>query len=104
MKTIFSVMLMAGLVFAQEKKVAAGGEAETLKQVERDWTDAQKNRDEAKLQSILGDDWIGVGYDGNKTNKQDFIKGVMSGTSKLESFTFAAMEVKILGNVAVVQG
>ena len=98
MKTILGVLLIAGMSFAQSK------DADVLKQLERDWTDAQKTRNVEKLGQIIADDWIGVGYDGNKTNKQDFIQGVKSGASKLESFTFADMDVKILGNVAVVQG
>jgi ketosteroid isomerase-like protein len=101
MKMIFSVFVAAALCFGQTKKPS---ESEALKQIERDWTDAQKNRDADKLNQIIADDWIGVGYDGNKTNKQDFINDVKSGASKLESFTFADMDVKILGNIAIVQG
>jgi len=98
MKTLFGIALAAGFCFAQTRDV------DTLKQMERDWTDAQKSRNVEKLGQIIADDWIGVGYDGNKTNKQDFINGVKSGASKLESFTFADMDVKVIGNVAIVQG
>ncbi len=104
MKKILGVVLAAGLCFGQAKKPAASEEVAALKQLEHDWTDAQKNRDVEKLNLIIADDWIGVGEDGNKTNKQDFIKEVKSSKSKLESFEFGDIDVKLLGNVAVVQG
>ena len=107
MRTILGVILAVSIapLYGQSKKSSAGSpEIEAVKQVERDWTDAQKTKDTEKLNQIIGDDWIGLGYDGNRSNKQDFIDGVRSGTSKLEAFTFADMDVKIVGNVAIVQG
>ena len=108
MKKILGWVLAAGVciapAFGQAKKPAVGGDADAIKKIEHEWTDAQKTRDAAKLAEIIADDWIGLGYDGNRSNKQDFIEGVKSGASKLESFTFGDMDVKIVGNVAIVQG
>jgi len=100
MKTLVSVLLAAGVGFAAD----SASDVDTLKKLEHEWTDAQKARDVAKLSSIMADDWIGLGFDGNRTNKQDFLAAVKAGSTKLESFTFGDMDVKFLGNVAVVQG
>ena len=88
----------------QSKKPSSSSEVDAVKQVERHWTDAQKTKNIEKLKEIIGDDWIGLGYDGNRSSKQDFIDNIKSGGSKLESFTFTEMDVKIVGNVAIVQG
>jgi ketosteroid isomerase-like protein len=101
-------VVCAGLVFAQDKmapaKPKAPSTADAIKQLEHDWTDAAKAADADKLGQILADDWIGLGPDGKTTNKKDFIGGYTSGKSKMESFDFGPMNVKVMGNVAVVQG
>jgi ketosteroid isomerase-like protein len=95
---------MAGVSSFGADTKKAPSDVEALKQLERDWTDAQKTKDIDKLNLIIAEDWMGLGYDGNKSNRADFIASVKSGASKIESFTFADMEVKIIGNVGIVQG
>lgn len=93
-----------GLIYGQEKKASSSNTAETVKQLERDWSDAMKTGDAEKLNQILADDWVGLEYDGSKETKQSYMSGVKSGSLKLQSFEFGPMEVKVVGNVAVVQG
>jgi len=78
--------------------------AETLKQLERDWAVAIKAGDGEKVGRILGDDWVEVSNDGRKLTKEHLIAGVKSGRVKVESIDFGPMDVKVLGDVAVVQG
>jgi ketosteroid isomerase-like protein len=78
--------------------------AETLKQIERDWADAEEARDSAKLGQIVADDWTGVNNDGRKLTKEQFIERIKSGKAKTGAVEFGPMEVKLLGDVAVVQG
>jgi ketosteroid isomerase-like protein len=78
--------------------------AEAVKQLEHDWADAEKAGDVDKLNQILGNDWMGISYDGKKETKQSFLANVKSGADKIESFEFGPMDVKVLGGVAVVQG
>jgi ketosteroid isomerase-like protein len=105
---IFGVFLLVGAsfgpVYGQTTKPAASGTAEAVKQLERDWTEAQKARDIDKLSQILADDWSGLTFDGAKSTKKEFLNDVKSGASKLESFEFGPMDVKVIGTVAVVQG
>jgi uncharacterized protein (TIGR02246 family) len=94
------------MTFAQAQAPAAKGPstAETIKQLEHDWTDAMKAGDADKLGQILADDWVAIGYDGKKTTKQGALADLKSGKEKVESVEFGPMDVKVLGNVAVVQG
>jgi ketosteroid isomerase-like protein len=100
------VAAFAGMAFAQKKEPAAKGPsvAATIKQLEHDWVDAAKAADADKLNQILADDWTGIFYDGTEATKKEYIESYKSGKSKLESFEFGPMDVKVLGNVAVVQG
>jgi uncharacterized protein (TIGR02246 family) len=93
----------AGVSVAHAQAPAKGA-AEAVKQVEHDWVEAAKAGDADKLGQILADDWTGIGFDGKKATKQSMLSDVKSGAQKLESFEFGPMDVKVLGNVAVVQG
>jgi hypothetical protein len=83
---------------------AAAGTAETLKQLERDWAVAVEAGDGEKVGRILGDDWIEVSSDGRKLTKEQHIASVKSGRVKVESIEFGPLDVKVLGDAAVVQG
>ena len=105
---IFGVFLLVsasfGPVYAQTTKPAASATAEAIKQLEHDWTEAMKAHDIDKLSQIIADDWSGLGFDGAKSTKKQFLDDVKSGASKIESFEFGPMDVKVIGTVAVVQG
>ena len=103
---VFLVSACVALALAQTQTPAVKGPsaAESVKQLEHDWVDAAIAGDADKVSQILAEDWIGVGYDGNKENKQSHLADMKSGKTKLESFEFGSMDVKVLGNVAVVQG
>jgi uncharacterized protein (TIGR02246 family) len=103
---ILLVLACVGLAIAQAPTPQAKGPsaAESIKQLEHDWADAAKVGDADKVSQLLADDWIGVGYDGIKETKQSHLADMKTGKFKLESFEFGPMDVKVLGNVAVVQG
>jgi len=103
---VLCAFVLVGLIFAHPRKVSSAGPsvADTLNQLERDWADATKAADTDKLSQIVADDWRGVGYAGKVSSKESFLSYVQSGKSRLESFEFGPMDVKVLGNIAVVQG
>ncbi len=108
-KLVWTVLLVSacvGLAFAQTQTPPAKGPsvAEAVKQLEHDWVDAAKAGNMDKLGQIIADDWTGIGYDGSKETKQSYLADWKSGKSKLESFEFGPMDVKVVGSVAVVQG
>ncbi len=100
------VCACVGLVFAQTQTQPAKGPSvsQAIKQLEHDWVDAAKAGETDKLGQILADDWTGIGYDGKKQTKQSLLADIKSGASKLASFEFGPMDVKVMGSVAVVQG
>jgi len=108
-KLVAAVLLVSacvGLPFAQAQTPPAKGPsvAQAVKQLEHDWVDAAKAGDTDKLGQVLADDWTGLGADGSKQTKDSYLADYKSGKSKLESFEFGPMDVKVLGSVAVVQG
>jgi len=100
----FLVLAGVAVTLAQAPAAKAPSASQAVKQLERDWEEALKANDTDKLGEILADDWVTLGYDGKRTTKQEELADVKSGKSKLESYEIGPMEVKVLGNVAVVQG
>ncbi len=106
---ILTLCVCAGLAFSQDQTPSAAsakgpGVSQTLQQIEHDWLDAMKAADVDKLGAILTDDWVGLGYAGEKSTKLQYLDAVKSGKMVLQSFEFGPMSVKVLGSVAVVQG
>src|SRR6202165_4949840 len=96
MTKIFGVVLLVTAcvspVYGQAKK---SDTAEAIKQLERDWSNAQKAGDTGKLGQIIADDWMGLGTDGAKSTKKQFLDNVKSGASKLDSFEFRSEERRV---------
>jgi ketosteroid isomerase-like protein len=81
----------------------APGVVDTIKQLEQSWADAMIAGDIAKLSQIVADDWI-EGYPGKAATKANFLDAIRSGKKKLEACEFGPRDVKVLGDVAVLQG
>lgn len=101
--------ISVGLALAQgtaAKKPAAAGSsaAEELKQAERDWIAGEKAGDADKIAQLLTDDWSGLGPDGMKVNKQQYLADFKSGANKIESAEMGPMDVRVFGSIGVVQG
>jgi ketosteroid isomerase-like protein len=111
MKALMKIVLvLAGCVFfnpvlAQPPKAASEGPSvpDTIKQSLREWCDAMIVVDIDKLSRIIADDWTD-GYPGKVATKSAFLSDLKSGKHKLEACEFGPMDVKVLGNVAVIQG
>lgn len=78
--------------------------SDALKQIEHDWSEATIAADFEKISQIIADDWTGISFDGSKLTKQGFLADLKSGKAKPESVEIGPMDVKMLGNVAIVQG
>jgi ketosteroid isomerase-like protein len=104
--TVLFIAALVGLAFAQDTMAPAKAPttADAVKQVEHEWADAGKASDADKLGQILADDWVGLGFNGKTMTKQAYIAAYKSGKSKIESFDFGPMTVKVIGSVAIVQG
>src|SRR6266487_714972 len=104
--TVLFACLCVGLVLANPSEVGSKGAsvADTLKQLEQDLGDAIKAADTDKLNQILADDWVELGGSGRFYTRESVLSILKSGNDKLESFELGPMDVKVLGDVAVVQG
>jgi ketosteroid isomerase-like protein len=76
----------------------------TMKQLAQDWGDSIVAGDVEKLARILADDWSNFGASGKPMGRDSFLDSLKAGKHKLESFELGPMDVKVLGDVAVVQG
>ncbi len=114
MKTFVATVLMfsgaIGLAFADvqapsdHSPTKGTNISDEIKQIERDWAEAMTGGDLDKVGQIVADDWTGIAYDGRKITKQSLLADVKAGKNKAESIEVGPMNVKLLGNVAVVQG
>jgi ketosteroid isomerase-like protein len=110
MKKLLIAILMTcagmGLVLADTPSTpsASASASATVKQLEHDWTEATIAGDYDKVGQIIADDWTGISYDGSKMTKQGFLADLKSGKDKAQSVEIGPMDVKVLGNVAIVQG
>jgi len=108
--TVLLICGFAGVAAAQTKPAPAAAPpkapsvSDSLKQMEHDWTDATKAGDADKVGEFLADDWVGLGPDGAKETKASILAEIKAGSMKLTSAEFGPMDVKVMGNVAVVQG
>jgi ketosteroid isomerase-like protein len=112
-KLLGAVLLLVacvGLVFAQTKKPTAApatkapSVSDAIKQLEHDWADGMKANDTEKVGAILASDWTGLSADGEKQTKTSYLADFASGASKITSFEFGPMHVRVVGNVAICQG
>jgi ketosteroid isomerase-like protein len=108
---VLLICAAAGFVYAQTKKApatpaksAGPSVSDSVKQLEKDWIEAMKAKDVDKLGQILADDWVGIGPDGVRATKKDYIGDVAAGGSTLASFDVGPMDVKVVGSTAIVQG
>ncbi len=106
---ILLVCACVGLAYAQAAKTpppktAGPSVSDTVKQLEHDWTDGMIAGDTDKVGAILADDWVAIEADGTTLTKTAFLAALKSGSSKVTSFDFGPMTVKVIGNVAIVQG
>jgi ketosteroid isomerase-like protein len=104
--TILFASLVVGLTVTHPSRASSTDQnvAATLKQLTVDWANAIVARDANKLNQIIADDWRGVGYAGKISDKQRILGIVQETNYKLDSYEFGPIDVKVLGDVAVIQG
>ena len=77
---------------------------EALKQLEQSWVDAEKAGDSAAISRIIADDWNGFDNGGRKVTKEQLVARVKNRDFKADSIELGPMDVKVLGDAAVIQG
>lgn len=98
-----AVIALAGFAQSESNPDASGASA-TITRIERDWFDAMKADNTAKLTEIIADDWVDLNPEGVKLTKAEELNSFKSGESRLYSYEIGPVEVKVIGPVAVIQG
>ena len=102
--TPWIILMCAGMALAQKSAASGNGAEKELKQIENAWTDAQKTRNVDALRDILADDWVGLGWDGEMSDKAKALSDLKSPGNSLNNIEMGPMKVRIFGNTAVVTG
>ncbi len=76
---------------------------EDVLKVEREWSEAFKNRDKDALNRILADDFIYTDDEGRVSDKAHYIEAVVN-VIRVESYTVDDVAVRVAGEAAVVTG
>src|SRR5215471_18754401 len=76
---------------------------ESIKQFEQEIGDAMVARNTEKLNQRYADDWATITSSGSAFTKESLLDDFKSGNHKLVSFETGPMDVRVLGDVAMVQ-
>jgi ketosteroid isomerase-like protein len=115
MKSVLSTLLLvgaaAGWAWADAPTAAAtapsaadASKAAEARQFEQDWTDALIAGDIDKVSQNIADDWRSFWVDGSINTKASVLAGLRSGRYKVISMELRDVNVKVVGDVAIVQG
>jgi ketosteroid isomerase-like protein len=96
--------VVVGLIQAQTVLANDAATVRKIKRLEHEMAEAAKAGDASKFEQILADEWTAIGTDGNKFTKAALLSGYRSGKVKMQAFELGTLDVKVLGDVAVVQG
>ena len=78
--------------------------ADELVAKEASWSKAMVAKDVTALKEIIAPDWIGQNQTGKQTTRTEFLAGITSGEDKMSSMTNHDVHVRIVGDLAIVQG
>jgi hypothetical protein len=98
--------LSANPALAQQTKALSQSSsvAETVKQLEHDWTNAMITGDIDKVSRALADDFVEIGSAGKIITKAGFLDHTRSDEQKLTAVEFGPEDVRVWGHVAVLRG
>ena len=71
---------------------------------EASWSRAMVAKDVTALKDIIAPDWIGQNQTGKQTTRAAFLTSIASGEDKISSMTNHDVHVRIIGDLAIVQG
>jgi ketosteroid isomerase-like protein len=75
-----------------------------LRQLERDWDTAIVHKDIARLEQILGDDFVYIGSAGGINPRAALIQGIKDSEATIEPFETTDVVVRTYGDTAILTG
>ena len=88
----------------KSKGAGSGTIEQQIKDLEKQWTDAELKHDAVALERILADDIVEIDFTGQVQTKAQDLADLKSGEYKAESMSVDDMKVRVFGNVVVVNG
>lgn len=88
---------------ARQPRPSVANAERSLRELNRQWAEALKNRDRVSLDRILDDRFIVTDDEGQVSNKRQSIEAAM-GTIKVESYSLDDVTVRVFGDTGVVTG
>jgi len=95
-----AMLLMTGAAAAADMSATQ----QKLVDTETAWSKAFVAKDTAAISGIVADDWSGQNPSGKSEDKAALIADVKTGTSVATEMTNHDVRVRVMGNLAVVQG
>lgn len=101
---VFAAASAATLLMCGLAANAAPSAGQALVDIEAKWAKAMVDKDAKALDSILAPTFTGQGSSGKVNTKADAMKDLTSGKLVVRSMTNHDVRVRIIGDVAIVQG
>ena len=102
MMSWYIAMLLFALFSSAQGQTAAKVKEDVLK-VEREWSEAFKNRDKDALSRILADDFVYTDDEGRVADKAQYIETAVN-LIRVQSYSVDDVAVRLAGDAAVVTG
>jgi ketosteroid isomerase-like protein len=102
-KTLAAAAVIAAGFFGLSALAADDPKAELIK-LEADWSKASVAKDAATISKIIAPDWVGQGQDGKPSTRETVLADMKSGKDVATSMTNHDVHVRIIGDIAIVQG
>jgi ketosteroid isomerase-like protein len=104
MKTLVSVCAVVLLMTGSAVAADMSATEQKLVDMEAAWSKAIVAKDTAAVSAIVADDWMGQNPGGKMEDKAGLLADMKSGTTAATSMANHDVHVRVMGNMAVVQG
>ena len=98
-----SVIVLAAVLFAQEKSAPSNDEIQ-IKQLEHAWNEAESRHDVGAVTAIVADTLTYIDFDGSIMNKAEYLHDVTKTAYQADHLYDEGLDVAVYGNAAVVTG
>ena len=104
MKRALSALLAFSFAAAVAAPAIAAGPGDELVGMEAAWSKAMVAKDWAALKRIVAPDWHGQNQGGKRVDRAAMLADFTNGTDRIRSMTNHDVTVRIVGDIAIVQG
>jgi ketosteroid isomerase-like protein len=104
MKKLASAFIALSFAAAVAAPAFAAGPGDELVGMEASWSKALVGKDWAAIRRIVAPDWHGQNQGGKRQDRASMLAELTSGTDRITSMTNHDVTVRLVGDLAIVQG